>query len=761
MSARYSIIFIVLATLFLLGVASSQEWNYDSIQVGAPRNIIADSTGENFYLSFYFNNCFWHVDQEGFNNLDYAFIGEEIDYNWGEFFPDIGEHGSILLAAKRQYGDSITDFYLKDPDSNNWEYLEDVSGQSIGLIYFNPDNPNTIVVSYMRSVNVSFDNMESFQTVLLEDYNNHLFPGFFHYENELYTRFDYDIEDETHSKICKWNNEQNDFDYANPVFDTNGIIEGDNFSILKVLPMANGEILISLNGYTDYSIESHLFICNSEWEIILNDYDDFFNGQIIRDIIEDKENPGMLYAQGYRLYRSMDSGRTWSLYSAPGLPQYLSHMNPIYQQYQSGDLYLGIRGIGLLKSTNSGESWTQVDIPGFIGKYEISLQNQHIVLSRGTYPWILYQEGELTSVQIPSTEQETYYMNDFLYMNGDSLFGKVVVDPSPLYEPNQTVLALSTNGGTNWTFLTGERFNTIESHRLENGVRLVKKESLGGPIAFVSYNLGEDWSAIDVPSHIFVQTDNYFFSLAYTDTDVNLVKMPASGGDWEIMDLDLGGHSASLIPYDESLLVVKYEEENVFSCHWWQDESWQQSGSLNINELYPETIFNYNEITYVILMNENGELFLSSDLLNTWQPLEFDFPFETTRPVFHSITYNHHLNQLFVSTEIGLLWVSVEQFLSAEEEPIILQPVDPKLFICYPNPFNASTCIQYNLTLAGNVKLDVYDITGRLVKTLENTYKPAGMQNIFMDGNGLASGTYLIKLDTGTEVRSRRITLVK
>jgi hypothetical protein len=84
----------------------------------------------------------------------------------------------------------------------------------------------------------------------------------------------------------------------------------------------------------------------------------------------------------------------------------------------------------------------------------------------------------------------------------------------------------------------------------------------------------------------------------------------------------------------------------------------------------------------------------------------------------------------------------------------------------YPNPFNAGTVITYTLSQDGEVKLDVYNILGRLVTSLVNGFQSAGMQNANWDGTDLsgrpvASGIYFYRLAAGNAVESRKMTLMK
>ncbi len=71
---------------------------------------------------------------------------------------------------------------------------------------------------------------------------------------------------------------------------------------------------------------------------------------------------------------------------------------------------------------------------------------------------------------------------------------------------------------------------------------------------------------------------------------------------------------------------------------------------------------------------------------------------------------------------------------------------DFELYQNYPNPFNPSTTINYELPNAGSVKIIVYDISGKKVKTLINEFRQAGSYNVIFDGKNLASGVYFYKL---------------
>jgi hypothetical protein len=79
----------------------------------------------------------------------------------------------------------------------------------------------------------------------------------------------------------------------------------------------------------------------------------------------------------------------------------------------------------------------------------------------------------------------------------------------------------------------------------------------------------------------------------------------------------------------------------------------------------------------------------------------------------------------------------------------------------YPNPFNPITTIRFNLPEAGNVKLTLFNILGQEMKTLVNEFKEAGVHTINFDASDLNSGMYIYKLESGSFVQTRKMTLVK
>jgi hypothetical protein len=88
-------------------------------------------------------------------------------------------------------------------------------------------------------------------------------------------------------------------------------------------------------------------------------------------------------------------------------------------------------------------------------------------------------------------------------------------------------------------------------------------------------------------------------------------------------------------------------------------------------------------------------------------------------------------------------------------------PSHCELHAAFPNPFNATTRLSYSLPRAARVELDVFDLTGRKVRSLVEGKLAAGFHEIDFDGAGLASGLYLVRMESGDFAATRKLLLVK
>ncbi|MCK7523212.1 MAG: T9SS type A sorting domain-containing protein [Ignavibacteriales bacterium] len=129
---------------------------------------------------------------------------------------------------------------------------------------------------------------------------------------------------------------------------------------------------------------------------------------------------------------------------------------------------------------------------------------------------------------------------------------------------------------------------------------------------------------------------------------------------------------------------------------------------------------------------------------------------------FPDITYSMYVNneKIYVSSMNNGVYEIDNTFLTNVNEQNKM-PNECLLFQNFPNPFNPSTTIYYQIPQAGFVSLKVFDILGREVATMVNEEKPVGNYEITFSGQGLPSGIYFYKLNAGNFSSVKKMILIK
>ena len=97
---------------------------------------------------------------------------------------------------------------------------------------------------------------------------------------------------------------------------------------------------------------------------------------------------------------------------------------------------------------------------------------------------------------------------------------------------------------------------------------------------------------------------------------------------------------------------------------------------------------------------------------------------------------------------------------------IFQYPAKYNLNNCYPNPFNPITTLRYDLPKDGLVNITVYDMMGRVVKTMVNTEQKAGYKTTQWNatnnaGQPVSAGIYLYEIQAGQFRQVKKMVLLK
>lgn len=248
-------------------------------------------------------------------------------------------------------------------------------------------------------------------------------------------------------------------------------------------------------------------------------------------------------------------------------------------------------------------------------------------------------------------------------------------------------------------------------------------------------------------------------------------------------------------------ILLSENFENEFPPAGWQNNGWKQSQKFGANDskaAYSSFMYDGVLTTHPINLTENSKLTfwvanryfsvtgggkvvgedsvfceISSDQGSNWQPLmvyspetpdlqhykmEFDLSPATGSEVL--FRWRHSTNAtmdaegaLIDSVLIYSDNVGIDQSNTAIKSSEITES--------YPNPFNNSTVVNYNITQAGEIKLAVYNAKGEIVRTLFNGRVNAGVYNSTFNADGLNSGLYFYRLTTPAGISTRKVMLVK
>jgi len=159
------------------------------------------------------------------------------------------------------------------------------------------------------------------------------------------------------------------------------------------------------------------------------------------------------------------------------------------------------------------------------------------------------------------------------------------------------------------------------------------------------------------------------------------------------------------------------------------------------------------EIIYTC--GSQGTIFKSTDGGNSW--LQMSVP--TTQNV-RALSFFDENHGFAVGDSGTILYTS-----NGGETKVNIRPeisnFRMSLIINYPNPFNSATTLKYHLAETGDVRLNIFDLSGRLVAELFSGHQSAGDYNYLWSGGNLPSGVYFLTLEAGDQRIVQKCMLIK
>lgn len=178
-------------------------------------------------------------------------------------------------------------------------------------------------------------------------------------------------------------------------------------------------------------------------------------------------------------------------------------------------------------------------------------------------------------------------------------------------------------------------------------------------------------------------------------------------------------------------MLVNYRESQVSVSNFLQQTGWR----------------------HPTLLDTTGTIYQAYQLNGNISPFPLDFIIDQTGIIAYGAT---EYSPLAMRTTIDhLLGIS-----GANQIPTSSLPSSIRMS-AFPNPFNPTSTISYSLPKSGNVELKLFDLTGREVNTVQTGFQPAGIHFATINGSSLTSGTYFVRLQSGSTVQTRKVVLLR
>jgi hypothetical protein len=174
------------------------------------------------------------------------------------------------------------------------------------------------------------------------------------------------------------------------------------------------------------------------------------------------------------------------------------------------------------------------------------------------------------------------------------------------------------------------------------------------------------------------------------------------------------------------------------------------------------------------MINETADTSMTityQDIIDNWYPALAMLSRETVK---FKVNATDGIDTVGVHKKIGndgritndyqsVLFVNRYEYLSVESEGV---PVEFALHENYPNPFNPSTTLRFDLPEVSNITLTIFNMLGQKVRTYDMQSTPAGYHSVKWNatndyGDPVGAGVYLYQLQTKDFVNTRKMVLLK
>lgn len=307
---------------------------------------------------------------------------------------------------------------------------------------------------------------------------------------------------------------------------------------------------------------------------------------------------------------------------------------------------------------------------------------------------------------------------------------------------------LRNTGGTSWEQVnSGVTVNLRDVEIVDETHAIICGDN--GAV-LISTDAGESWQQLNTGINHNLRDIDFYGSMGYIAGDAGtLLRSLDNGRSWSVVDMSfIGANFSCLEVINSDKIYIAGENGSMI---------YTVNGGLSwlapVSGLYES---NYNDIIFFddntgITVGDNGLLLRTTNGGYSWYGISI--PAAVLNKDLNSVAFANFTDGITVgdegkkykSTDGGISWSELVQSASGDFSS---GETLSKLKQNYPNPFNPATNITYRLEMDAFVSLKVYDLLGREVRSLVNSFQKKGEYCVQFVSENLATGTYFYVLKT-------------
>ena len=314
----------------------------------------------------------------------------------------------------------------------------------------------------------------------------------------------------------------------------------------------------------------------------------------------------------------------------------------------------------------------------------------------------------------------------------------------------------STNAGQTWDSIFKGVYGAPSIERYNSKLLM----NLDG-FLFLSVDTGKNWTKINTSSYFTGRISEIIVSgnSIYTRIQAEqLFRSDDEGLTWTlILSKNLASHFFPVVVRDSTIFVGTYNAGCLKSTnkgstwntlnHGLPDSSGFRSLLFCGDYIIGSVSENFYQSVYKIKVNDT-----------IWQ--QFNDGLNLGRTAYiHDFEYNN--NYIFLASDSSIWRRPISELITSVNRKNNTSMPDAFNLQNYPNPFNSSTTISFNIKSNTNIKLVVFDILGRKVKTIYEGEIQSGNKHFNWNATALSSGVYIGQLSSHNKFETVKIILDK